>query len=360
MRHADGLDLLETDLLETERRKHVKSTFTGVDLGTDEFAETVRSSLARVEDLLLTELASGDDVMTEAATHLARAGGKRFRPMFAILASRFGRNPDADEVITSATVVEMIHLATLYHDDVMDEAPMRRGAQSANARWTNSIAILSGDFLFARASRLVSTLGPDAVRIIAETFAELVTGQMRETVGAAQGADPIDHYLKVVWEKTGSLIAAAGRFGAMASGATADDIERLSTIGDIVGTAFQVSDDIIDISSATGDSGKTPGTDLREGVHTLPVLYALREDDASSDRLRTLLLADDGSARPLTDDAEVAEALDLLNSSGGMVQAKDKLAEFAEQARDELAQLPTGPAHGALSSLVSYTIDRTG
>ena len=278
----------------------MKSTFAGVDLVSDEFAETVRSSLQRVEDLLLAELSSGDDVMTEAATHLAKAGGKRFRPMFAVLAAQFGERPDADEVITSATVVEMIHLATLYHDDVMDEAPLRRGAPSANARWSNSVAILSGDFLFARASRLVSTLGPDAVRIIAETFAELVTGQMRETVGVKAGGDPIEHYLRVVWEKTGSLIAAAGRFGAMASGATPDDVERLSRIGDVVGTAFQVSDDIIDISSVTGDSGKTPGTDLREGVHTLPVLYALRSDDASSQRLRQLLVAADGTARPLT------------------------------------------------------------
>ncbi|MFW0795372.1 polyprenyl synthetase family protein [Gordonia sp. CPCC 205515] len=338
----------------------MKSTFAGLDLGTDEFADTVRASLARVEDLLLTELSSGDDIMTEAATHLAKAGGKRFRPMFAILASRFGPNADSPDVITSATVVEMIHLATLYHDDVMDEAPMRRGAPSANARWTNSIAILSGDFLFARASRLVSTLGPDAVRIIAETFAELVTGQMRETIGS-RGADPIDHYLRVVWEKTGSLIAAAGRFGAMASGATPDDIERLSHLGDIIGTAFQVSDDIIDISSASGDSGKTPGTDLREGVHTLPVLYALRSDDPASRRLSELLLdPQTGLAKPVTDDAAVAEAIELLNGSAGMAAAHDRLRAYADEASGVLAELPDGPAHTALSSLVSYTIDRTG
>ncbi|MGV9712220.1 polyprenyl synthetase family protein [Gordonia sp. NPDC003424] len=338
----------------------MKSTFAGVDLGTDEFAETVRLSLAQVEDLLLTELSSGDEIMTEAATHLAKAGGKRFRPMFAILASRFGPDAGSADVITSATVVEMIHLATLYHDDVMDEAPMRRGAPSANARWTNSIAILSGDFLFARASRLVSTLGPDAVRIIAETFAELVTGQMRETVGA-RGADAIDHYLRVVWEKTGSLIAAAGRFGSMAAGAAPVDIERLSHLGDIIGTAFQVSDDIIDISSASGDSGKTPGTDLREGVHTLPVLYALRADDPASARLSELLLdPKTGQAKPVTDDAAVAEAIEVLNASSGMAAAHDRLRAFADEAREVLAELPAGPAHTALSSLVSYTIDRTG
>ncbi|MYR08578.1 polyprenyl synthetase family protein [Gordonia sp. SID5947] len=339
----------------------MKSTFAGLDLGTDEFADTVRGSLAQVEDLLLAELSSGDEIMTEAATHLARAGGKRFRPMFAILASQFGERPEASEVITSATVVEMIHLATLYHDDVMDEAQLRRGAPSANARWTNSVAILSGDFLFARASRLVSTLGPDAVRIIAETFAELVTGQMRETVGVREGGDPIDHYLQVVWEKTGSLIAAAGRFGAMASDAAPERIERLSRLGDIIGTAFQISDDIIDISSATGDSGKTPGTDLREGVHTLPVLYALRGDDAASTRLRELLIdPQTGAARPVTDDAAVAEAIEVLNASPGMVAAHDRLRAYADEAEAELAQLPEGPAHTALSSLVRYTIDRTG
>ncbi|MEO9326928.1 polyprenyl synthetase family protein [Gordonia aurantiaca] len=338
----------------------MKSTFAGLDLVSDEFAETVRSSLQRVEDLLLGELSSGDDVMTEAATHLAKAGGKRFRPMFAILAAQFGPRPDHADVITSATVVEMIHLATLYHDDVMDEATMRRGAPSANARWTNSIAILSGDFLFARASRLVSTLGPEAVRIIAETFAELVTGQMRETVGVKPGADPIEHYLQVVWEKTGSLIAAAARFGAMASGASEDDIERLSRIGDIVGVAFQVSDDIIDISSVSGDSGKTPGTDLREGVHTLPVLYALTGADATSERLRELLVGPDGAPRPLTDDAEVDEALKLLVASEGMAAARAKLESFADEAHSMLAGLPETPAHKALSSLVDYTIDRVG
>lgn len=338
----------------------MKSTFAGLDLGTDEFADTVRASLALVEDLLLTELSSGDEIMTEAATHLAKAGGKRFRPMFAILASQFGPRAGSPDVITSATVVEMIHLATLYHDDVMDEASMRRGAPSANARWTNSIAILSGDFLFARASRLVSTLGPDAVRIIAETFAELVTGQMRETVGA-RGDDPIDHYLRVVWEKTGSLIAAAGRFGSMTAGASAADIERLSKLGDIIGTAFQVSDDIIDISSASGDSGKTPGTDLREGVHTLPVLYALRSDDPSTARLTELLVdPQTGQARPVTDDAAIAEAIELLNGSSGMAAAHDRLRAFADEAGGVLEQLPDGPAHTALSSLVSYTIDRTG
>ncbi|MRH87078.1 polyprenyl synthetase family protein [Nocardia sp. SYP-A9097] len=326
----------------------------GVDLGDPELAVTVRKGLVEVEDLLITELSDGEDFLQEAALHLAKAGGKRFRPLFTILTGQLGPNPDSPDLITAGTVVELVHLATLYHDDVMDEAPIRRGAPSVNSRWGNSVAILAGDYLFAHASRLVSTLGPDAVRIIAETFAELVTGQMRETIGARNSQDPVEHYLRVVWEKTGSLIAASGRFGGTFSGAGLEHVERLARLGDAVGTAFQISDDIIDISSASEQSGKTPGTDLREGVHTLPVLYALRDEGSEGDRLRKLL------ARPLETDAEVEEALDLLARSRGMVLAKEKLQGYADIAHAELSALPGGPANEALERLVRYTIERVG
>ncbi|MEU8896597.1 polyprenyl synthetase family protein [Nocardia sp. NPDC048505] len=326
----------------------------GVDLGDLELAGTVRNGLEQVEKLLIDELSDGEDFLQEAALHLAKAGGKRFRPLFTILTGQLGPNPTDPALITAGTVVELVHLATLYHDDVMDEAPMRRGAPSVNSRWGNSIAILAGDYLFAHASRLTSTLGPDAVRIIAETFAELVTGQMRETMGARESQDPIEHYLRVVWEKTGSLIAASGRFGGTFSGADTAHVERLARLGDAVGTAFQISDDIIDISSAAEQSGKTPGTDLREGVHTLPVLYALRDEGADGDRLRKLL------ARPLQTDAEVEEALELLGRSPGMARAKEKLQSYADIAYAELSALPAGPANDALERLVRYTIERVG
>ncbi|WP_280511752.1 polyprenyl synthetase family protein [Nocardia farcinica] len=326
----------------------------GVELGDAELAATVRNGLEEVEKLLIAELSDGEDFLQDAALHLAKAGGKRFRPLFTILTGQLGPRPTDPALITAGTVVELVHLATLYHDDVMDEATMRRGAPSVNSRWGNNIAILAGDYLFAHASRLTSTLGPDAVRIIAETFAELVTGQMRETMGARESQDPVEHYLRVVWEKTGSLIAAAGRFGGTFSGADTAHIERLARLGDAVGTAFQISDDIIDISSASEQSGKTPGTDLREGVHTLPVLYALREEGAEADRLRTLL------DHPLHSDDEVAEALELLGRSQGMVLAKEKLQSYADQAYAELAALPSGPANDALEKLVRYTIERVG
>lgn len=329
----------------------------GIDFGDPAFAATVRDGVGRIEQLMDAELRSADEVMTDSLTHLFKAGGKRFRPLFTVLSAQIGPNPDAHEVTIAGSVIELVHLATLYHDDVMDEAEVRRGAPTANVRWGNNVAILAGDYLFATASRLVSRLGPEAVRLIAETFALLVTGQMRETrglTGPAEGADPIEHYLKVVYEKTACLIAAAGRFGAMFSGADAEQVERLSRLGGIVGTAFQISDDIIDIDSDSHESGKQPGTDVREGVHTLPMVYALREPGPDAARLRELL------AGPIDDDEAVAEALALLRASPGMARAKQTLAEYAGQARDELALLPDVPGRQALRTLVDYTISRHG
>jgi heptaprenyl diphosphate synthase len=326
----------------------------GVDLGDSAFAANVRDGVARIEQLMETELRGADELMTDAVLHLFEAGGKRFRPLFTVLSAQLGPKPDAWEVTIAGAVIELVHLATLYHDDVMDEAQVRRGAPSANVRWGNNIAILAGDYLFATASRLVSRLGPEAVRVIAETFAQLVTGQMRETRGAAEGVDSIEHYLKVIHEKTACLIGAAGRFGAMFSGADDEQVERLGRLGGIVGTVFQISDDIIDIDSDPDESGKLPGTDLREGVHTLPVLYALRETGPDAERLRGLL------AGPVDDDAVVAEALALLRASAGMSEAKNTVAQYAEQARRELAALPDVPGRQALATLVDYTINRHG
>jgi heptaprenyl diphosphate synthase len=326
----------------------------GVDFGDAGFAATVRDGVAKIEQLMDTELRSADAIMTESLTHLFKAGGKRFRPLFTVLSAQVGPKPDAAEVTIAGAVIELVHLATLYHDDVMDEAEVRRGAPTANVRWSNNVAILAGDYLFATASRLVSRLGPEAVRLIAETFAQLVTGQMRETRGVADGADSIEHYLKVVYEKTACLISAAGEFGAMFSGADDDQIARLSRLGGLVGTAFQISDDIIDIDSDSHESGKLPGTDVREGVHTLPMLYALAEPGPEGARLRELL------AGPVEDDDAVTEALTLLRASPGMAKAKDFLAQYAAKARHELALLPDVAGRHALEAVVDYTISRHG
>src|ERR671929_270197 len=282
--------------------------------------------LARVESALVSAVGSEHPFVREAAGHLMAAGGKRFRPMLALLAAQLG-DPTAPEVIRAAVVCELTHLATLYHDDVMDEAAVRRGAPSANSRWTNSVAILTGDLLFARASDILADLGPEAVRIQARTFERLVTGQIRETVGPQPGEDPVGHYLEVLADKTGSLVATSARFGAEFAGVDDELVAALTSFGEEVGVAFQISDDLLDIVSEEGDSGKAPGTDLREGIATLPVLFALAGDDPAEGRLRELVTA------PVTDPAEHAEALALLRSSASLDRATEVLRQYAERAR---------------------------
>jgi heptaprenyl diphosphate synthase len=325
----------------------------GIAVGDPDLAGALQTGLDEVEALLHREVQSNYQFVSETSLHLIDAGGKRFRPLFTLLGAQMGPRPESSDVLTAAAVVELVHLATLYHDDVMDSATMRRGAESANSRWDNTVAILTGDFLFAHASRLVADLGPDAVRIIAETFAELVTGQMRETRGPRPGDDPVEHYLTVIAEKTGSLIATAGRYGGMFAGCPPEHVESLRRFGAVIGTAFQISDDVIDIASPSDSSGKTPGTDLREGVHTLPMLYALGAEGRDAERLRVLL------ARPITDDAEVAEALELLRAGSGLASARDVLADQAAAARAELGKLPACPAADALAALTAYVVDRT-
>src|SRR4051794_17723815 len=300
---------------------------------------SVSATLAAIEEALRANVASADPLVAEAARHLADAGGKRFRPLLVALGSQFG-NPEAAEIVPAANVVELTHLATLYHDDVMDEATVRRGAPSANSRWGNSVAILVGDYLFARAADIAASLGPEAVRLQARTFARLVHGQIAETAGP-RDSDPIAHHLHVITEKTASLIATSARFGGLFSGVTPAQVEALTGYGETIGIAFQLSDDLLDIASESVQSGKTPGTDLREGVPTLPVLYALAGDDtdASAVRLRELL-----ASGPLVDDALHAEALSLLRESAAMKRARETVRTYAEEARAQLAPLPDGPA----------------
>jgi heptaprenyl diphosphate synthase len=308
--------------------------------------------LLRVESALTSAVGSEHPFVREAAGHLMAAGGKRFRPMLALLAAQLG-DPQAPGVTEAAVVCELTHLATLYHDDVMDEAAVRRGAPSANSRWTNSIAILTGDLLFARASDLLADLGPEAVRIQAQTFERLVTGQIRETVGPQPGDDPVDHYLEVLADKTGSLVATSARFGASFAGVDAALVAALTSFAEEVGVAFQISDDLLDIVSEGGTSGKSPGTDLREGIATLPALFALAGDDPAEARLRELVAA------PVTDDAEHAEALALLRSSKSMVRATQVLTEYADRARARLEDVPAGDVRDALSALCEYVVTRT-
>jgi heptaprenyl diphosphate synthase len=319
-----------------------------------ELEKSVRTGVGDVESALRAAVRSDDEFVGIVAVHLVKAGGKRFRPLLAVLAAHFG-DPSGAGVVPAAVVVELTHLATLYHDDVMDEAAVRRGAASANARYGNTVAILTGDFLFSRASNLLAELGADAVRIQARTFERLVVGQIQETMGPGEGDDPIEHYLSVLAGKTGSLIATAAQFGAMFAGVDAATTDVLRRLGEEIGVAFQLSDDILDIASESATSGKTPGTDLREGVATLPVLYALAPGDESAPakRLRALV------GGPIEADDDVTEALALLRESAGMNRARSTLAAYADRARALLVDLPDVPARAALAALIDLTVTRS-
>jgi len=315
-------------------------------------AARLESRMQDVEAALFEHAVSRADYVTEAAQHLLAAGGKRFRPLLVLLAAEAGSTPDSADVLTAACVVEITHVGSLYHDDVMDEAALRRGADSANSRWDNHVAILTGDWLFAKSSELTSQLGPDAVRIQAETFTRLVEGQILETVTPPAG-EALSHYLEVVAGKTGSLIATSARYGARFGGATPEVEQALTAYGEIVGTAFQLSDDILDVASESDESGKTPGTDLREGVPTLPTLMALASGDPADARLHELL------AGPITDDALHAEALELLRTHPAMDEARAYVVARAAEAKALLGVLPAGSVREALEAFADVVAVRS-
>ncbi len=326
-----------------------------VDLADPALTAEMAEDLAVVEAVLLDNSFGGDEMFAEVSRHMMEAGGKRFRAMLVLLAARFGDS--RDKRITSAAVaIELTHLATLFHDDVMDNASIRRGHESANSRFGNSVAILAGDYLFARASRILAELGPAAIRIQAETFGRLVDGQLLETVGVRPGEDPLDHYMHVITEKTGSLIATSGRFGAMFSGLPDETADLIAEACLRIGVAWQLSDDVLDIASTEAESGKEPGTDLRQGVRTLPVLYALRGTGGDPDAVRLRELLRDGD---LADPGLNAEALRLLRASPAVAEARQTVRTWVSEARELLAQLPEVPARGAFENLCDFVNTRT-
>ncbi len=318
--------------------------------------DSVRTGLTQVEGRLREAVAQADRLADDASRHLMVAGGKRVRPMLTLIAGHLG-DATRPEILEAAVVVELTHLATLYHDDVMDSAPLRRGAPSAHAVWGNTVAILTGDLLFARASKVVAGLGVEAVRLQAETFERLCLGQLHETTGPADDDDPVEHYLQVLADKTGSLIATSARFGALFAGCAPEVLDVAAAYGERVGVAFQLADDVIDLASDGATSGKTPGTDLREHVPTLPVLllrrYVARTGDAAS---RELLDQLDGD---LSDDAVLAAVVRRLAVHPATAQARDEAVRWASEAVDALASLPPSPAREALVAYAQAVVDRT-
>lgn len=322
----------------------------------DTLFDRLAPDMERVESELRTSTTHVEERISAPASHLARAGGKRLRPMLTLLASRLGSGSN-ERVRTAAVAVELTHLATLYHDDVMDSAPLRRGAPAAHEVWGNTVAILTGDLLFARSSQLVAQLGPEAVRIHAETFERLCVGQLNETMGPQDGQDPVEHYIKVLADKTGSLIATSARYGAMFAGAPARYVDVLEKYGEKVGVAFQLADDVIDLSSDSATTGKTPGTDLREGVDTMPVLLLKQHaaagtlDEAGHDILQLL-------QQDLSGDSELDALVASLRAHAVIDEAREMARDWAQAAVDELDPLPEGELRAALTEFAFSLVDR--
>ncbi|WP_425574489.1 polyprenyl synthetase family protein [Nesterenkonia aethiopica] len=320
----------------------------------EHLASEVFRALGEVEDRLLEALSSSDELANTSARYLAEAGGKRIRPLLTILTSLLGEGPDA-QVREAAVVMEMTHLATLYHDDVMDSAPVRRGAPAAHEVWGNSVAILTGDLILARASQLMTEMGEEGSRVQSETFERLVMGQLHETVGPREGDDPKKHYLSVIADKTGSLVAAASRLGAMFGGCTEETAAMLATYGEAVGVAFQLADDVIDLTSDGETSGKTPGTDLREGVPTLPVLLLRERAAAGEQEAVEVLRLVDGDLRG---DEALAEAVAAVVTHPVTQEAWQVARAWSATAQEAVAGLPESTVKSALLSFAEAVVDR--
>ncbi|MCR6687883.1 polyprenyl synthetase family protein [Cellulomonas sp.] len=319
-------------------------------------SERLTARLSLVEEALRDAVAHADALADDASRHLVNAGGKRLRPMLALLVAELGDGARR-EVIDAAVVVELTHLATLYHDDVMDSAPLRRGAPSAHEVWGNSVAILTGDLLFARASTTVAGLGPEAVRIQARTFERLCLGQLHETVGPQPGDDAVEHYLQVLADKTASLIGTSARLGAMFAGCPPRTVDVVTAFGERIGVAFQLADDVIDLTSDGSLTGKTTGTDLREHVPTMPTLL-LRARCAGPDATpadHALLARLDGD---LSSDADLADVVAELRAHVVVEQTRARAVDLARTAVAELAPLPDGPVKDALVSFADALVDR--
>lgn len=317
----------------------------------------VEDGLARVDEHLRSELRVTDALANATSRYLYNAGGKRVRPTLALLTSQLGDGV-TDEVVEAASALEMTHLGSLYHDDVMDVADKRRGVPAAHAVWGNNVAILTGDLLFSRASQIMARLGERAIRIQADTFERLVLGQMHETVGATEDDDPVEFYLQVLSDKTGSLIAAAAQAGVIFSDADPAFEAPMVVFGEKAGVAFQLLDDVIDLSPDPGETGKVPGTDLRAGVPTMPFLLLGQRSDADAVRLRETI--DDGVER-------IAEGADPAILDGPLAELREhetteatrELAHrYSLEAIDALEPLPDGPVREALTRFARAVADR--
>lgn len=331
------------------------STLPGVPDIDEQLANSIVERLEVIEERLRESVATSDDMVRWTSRHLMDAGGKRVRPMLVLLAASLG-DLDAEGVLDTAVLVELTHLASLYHDDVMDSAPTRRGTESAHALWGNNVAILTGDFLFARASALSARIGTEAVLLHSETFERLCLGQLHETVGPREGEDPFAHYISVLADKTASLLALAGSLGASLSGGPAGSGDVMRRYGEKVGVAFQLADDVLDLESDAATSGKTPGIDLREGVPTMPTLLIRHRAATQQDPDSLALVARlDGD---LSSDAELEALVELLRADSALEETRALAQRTADEAVEILSELPEGGVRTALTVFTRTLVER--
>jgi heptaprenyl diphosphate synthase len=312
----------------------------------------IRRRLEEVEAALEKAVRAESDMLAETASYLLAAGGKRFRPMLVLLSGYFG-DPTDPRLIPGSVSIELVHAATLYHDDVIDEAESRHGVASVNARWDNTVAILTGDYLFARASEISTELGTDVCALLARAIATLCDGQIREVEASGRVTQTQDAYLEIIRRKTGALIATSCRLGGMLSDAPTEFLDVLEEFGEALGLAFQLSDDIMDVVSSEAELGKEPGVDMKEGVYTLPVLHALAEDPRA-DELRTLLSEGAPGGERLD------RALGIVRSPETIAHSRAAVTAEVSRARSLAERLPEQPARRALVTLAEFLAARCG
>lgn len=328
-----------------------------IDLSVPQVQDRVETDLEKVENLLHVCSSGHRGVIDQLTGHLIAAGGKRLRPVLTSVCAGLGPSPDAEAVVKAATVVELSHLASLYHDDVMDSAPTRRGAPSAQHLWGNNRAILAGDVLFAEASSLVADLGPDSARHHAKAFERMCVGQLNESFGPEDGDDPVDFYIQVLADKTGALVAEAAYFGAIHAGSDERTARIVQDFGEKIGVAFQIADDVIDLGPSAEATGKTPGTDLREGVRTLPVLLLERQERAGTlDSEGAALLARLHS--DLTSDAALDAVVSELREHSVVEETRGLAQHWSDEAVRALDPLPESPVKEALVAFAHLMVNR--
>ncbi len=313
--------------------------------------EDLWSNLDILENRLLEVSSSENQYLEDISQYLIKAGGKRFRPIVSLLAGKFGDSGNQRKIIDAGVAVELIHIGSLYHDDVIDNATTRRGVESSNSKFTPTLSILAGDYLLARSSELAAeNLGLESVKLLASTYAELVEGQTLEINLSYNTSHTIEDYMKVIEGKTASLIRTSAKLGSIASDADRDVVEALSSWGWNCGIIFQISDDILDLTSDSETLGKPAGNDILEGTYTLPVLVALQQD---KDKYEEIL------SNVKEDSSKLEDALNEFRNEKIIVECKDIVNQYFNKSIESIYSLKNHELFPVLENINNFLMNRS-